>query len=118
MAEGRTCGPRAEKRKTSSRQNEDKRASGTAPDRLRVVTVFAFHFFVLFHVAGLDRLQLQRTGGHHFEVRATLGARDNLALVDLFLFHVQISFAFGTKNHDSSASIGCHSSTTFDDLVR
>src|SRR6267378_473051 len=112
MARGTVQG-KAAKKKTSnrqnSRQNEDKRASRTVGWSLLLVTVVAFHFRIFFHVAGLDRLQLQRTGGHHFEVSATLGARDDLALVDLFLFHVQISFALRTKNHDSSAPIRCHS---------
>src|ERR1700693_6306805 len=108
LAAGQTRGLSAAKKEKSSRQKEDRRTSGRACRNLRVVTVFGLHFFVLFHVAGLDRLQLQRAGRHHLEVGATLGARDDLALVDLFLFHIQISFAFRTKNHDSSAPIRCH----------
>jgi hypothetical protein len=82
---------------------------------LGVVTVFALHFFFLFYVAGLDRLQLQGAGCHHLKVSATLGTRDDLTLVDLFFLHIQIGFAFGTKHHDSSASIRCH---FFDTLLR
>jgi hypothetical protein len=65
-----------------------------------LLTVFALHFFFLFHVALFDRFQFQRAGRDHFEVGATLGAGDDLAFVDFVFLDVQIGFAFGTKNHD------------------
>src|SRR5271166_2510767 len=114
MATGKTSGPKAAKKKTINRQREDRRASRTAHRNLRFVTVFSLHFLVLFHVAGLDRLQFERARSDYFEVRATLGARDDLALVDFLFFHIQIGFAFRTKNHDSSAPIRCHFLDTLD----
>ena len=58
MARGAVQGPRAAKKKTSNRQNEDNRASRALGWSLLLVTVVAFHFRLFFHVAGLDRLQL------------------------------------------------------------
>src|SRR5260370_16913005 len=101
------CGLRAAKEKVNSRQksrqNEDQFAIGTVGWNLLLVTIVAFHFGVLFHIAGLDRLQLQRTGGHHFKVRATLRARDDLALFALFLSPPPLRFSLPTNNHASSS---------------
>src|ERR1700731_2943132 len=98
----------------SRKKNKDRNAGVNGEGALRVVTIFSLHFFFLFHVAGFHGLELKRTGRHHFKIRAALGARDNLAFVDLFFFYIQICFAFGTKNHDSSTT---HSMTFKDTLI-
>src|ERR1700747_2990979 len=82
-AAGKTQGTRTARRRTRSRYNEDRRANRSVSWSLLLFTVFAFQFCVLFYVAGFDRLQLQRTGGDHFEVRSALGAGDDLTLVNL-----------------------------------
>src|ERR1700688_1222817 len=98
----------------SRKQKEDKGTGVNGEGALSVVTIFSLHFFFLFHVAGFHCLELQRTGRHNFKIRAALRARDNLAFVDLFFFYIQICFAFGTKNHDSSTT---HSMTFKDTLI-
>jgi hypothetical protein len=72
--------------------------------RLREITVFALLLFVFifFDVSLFNGFQFERTGGNDFKVGATLGARDHFPLVDIFLFDIQISFAFGTQNHKAS----------------
>src|SRR6202044_1810798 len=70
---------------------------------LRIVTVFALLLlFFLFFVAFFDCFQLERAGRDDFKIGPTLRARNHFALVDIFLFDVQISFAFGTKHHKAS----------------
>ena len=80
-----------------SRTRADGRGSG-------IVTVFAllFLFVLVFLVTLLNRLEFQRIGGNDLEVGATLGAGDDLALVHLFLFDVQVGVAFWTENHKPS----------------
>src|ERR1035438_6119290 len=90
------------------RKTEDRQAGRRRRQALRVVTVFSLDFLFFFHVAFLDSLQLQWTGCDHFEVGTTLRTGDNFSFIDFFFFHIQISFAFRTKNHDSSAPIRHH----------
>jgi hypothetical protein len=107
---GKTTGQRKSK---SSREREERRTNGKYP-ALGVVTVFRLHFLFFFYIAFFDRLQLQRTGGDDFEVGATLWTRDDLALVDFFFFHIEIGFAFRTKNHDSSTPPSINPLSSFD----
>jgi hypothetical protein len=104
---GESCEPRA-KRTSKSRGKEERRTEGRKRRRLRVVTVFGLHFLFFFHVTFFDGLQLQGTGGDDFEIGATLRARNDLALIYLFFFHIQIGFAFRTKNHDSFTPFRYH----------
>jgi hypothetical protein len=90
----------AQQRKDNRRKKQ--RNVGQGRQALGVVTVFGLNFLFFFYVTLFHRLQLQRTGSDHFEVGATLRARNDFALIDFFFFHIQIGFAFRTKHHDAS----------------
>jgi hypothetical protein len=94
----------AGKRSTIRRRPRGNLATAWPLRRLGEVTVFAFlhFFFVFFDVSFFYGFQFKRTGSNDFKVGAALGARDDFALVDIFLFNVQIGFAFGTQNHKAS----------------
>jgi hypothetical protein len=67
-----------------------------------IVTVFGLFLLFFFFVAFFDRFQLERAGGDDFKVGAALGTGNDLSLVDLFLFDVEIVFALRTQNHKAS----------------
>src|SRR5579883_2188535 len=54
-------------------------------------------FLVLFHF--VRRLQFQRLGAHHLQIRAALIATDGVAFVDVFFIDVDLAIAHRAFNH-------------------
>ncbi len=66
-----------------------------------ISTLLLFFLLLFLFFLFLDAGQLQRLDGHDFEVGATLRAGDNLPLVNLILFDIQIAFTFRTNDHNN-----------------
>jgi hypothetical protein len=70
---------------------------------LGVVTVFAFLlFFFLFDIAFFHGFEFEWVGGHDLKIDATLGARNDFALVDIVFFKIEFGIAFRAKHHKAS----------------
>jgi len=73
---------------------------------LRVVTVFGFLLFFLFHVTLFHGFEFERTGGADLKIGAAFGAGDDFSLVDFVFLKIQIGIALRAKHHKTSWPIG------------